>query len=599
MAIENDDIEQKIKLTYETNADKTAKKVDKLDESIESTTDSQKESQKQTKKQKQGLEDLGGGIGGAIKGFKGLIKQAWLLVANPIGLVIAAIALALTGLFKAFTSTKAGAEKFDQIMDGIGATIDVVRDRVLKIASAIKKFFSGDFKGAIEEGRAAVSGFGEEVAREFKIAADARKSLQEVADTMRDLSVSRAKLNRDLIEAKEIIESETASYQEKKKAIDEVRIAEEEQTERELANAQKKLDAIIIQNAQSDSSSEALEAQAQAEIALFNIQEKSASNKTKNILLERKADNEEKTRLKELTTARQTAAAEKAKLDQAELDEIKKIDDLKISEEQKVTRALQDLEDKTEEQKLERKKERDLEAIAALEEQGVDVRNLLVYNTELYNELEDELIEKRREEKKAADEKAAEEELAAAEQSRADQLVIEQAKFDQQKAIEDAKFGLLSQGLAFAKSIFSKNKKIQKGILIAENAAALARVTINTVEAVSKDTAASPLTFGMPWAGIHVAQGALGAANIIAATASGLKELGGGSGGSAPNLGGGSRGGSASPVVDFQASSENQIATTIADNTNEQPPVKAFVVSRDMTTQQEADRNQVDNNSFG
>ena len=44
-----DNIEQKIKLTYETNADKTAKSVDKLDESIQGTTESQEESTKQSK----------------------------------------------------------------------------------------------------------------------------------------------------------------------------------------------------------------------------------------------------------------------------------------------------------------------------------------------------------------------------------------------------------------------------------------------------------------------------------------------------------------------------------------------------------------------
>ena len=122
----------------------------------------------------------------------------------------AAVALALTTLYKAFTSTKEGAELFDQVMAGISATIDVLRDRVLVVGEAIKKFFSGDFKGAIETSKKAVEGFGEEVAREFKIASDAKKSLQEVADAMRNLSVSRAELDRDLIKAKETIESSTA-----------------------------------------------------------------------------------------------------------------------------------------------------------------------------------------------------------------------------------------------------------------------------------------------------------------------------------------------------------------------------------------------------
>lgn len=158
----------------------------------------------------------------------------------------------------------------------------------------------------------------------------------------------------------------------------------------------------------------------------------------------------------------------------------------------------------------------------------------------------------------------------------------------------------MGDGLNALKNIFAKNKKIQKGILIAENAMALARLTMSTIEAVGKDNAASPLTFGMPWSGIHLATGAIGAANIIASTASGLKALGGGSAGTAPNLGGSGGGGSsAAPSVGFQSSSENQIATSIADNTNELPPQQAYVVSKDMSTQQELDRNKIESNSLG
>lgn len=593
-----DDIEQKVKITYDTNAKSAAKDVDKLDKSVEKTTKTQKKAAKASKSQKGGLEDLGGGIGSAITGFKGLIKQMWLLVANPIGAVIAAIVLGLGLLFKAFTSTKGGAEKFDQIMDGIGATIDVIRDRIMKFAGAIGKFLTGDFSGAMADAKGAVSGFGAEVAREFQIAADARKSLQQVADTMRELGVERAKLNRDLVEAKEIIESETASYAEKQAAIERVTKAESEQTAKELANAEKKLAAIRAQNAQSDSSSEALQAEADAEAALYSIQQKSAEDRIKNIKLTKKADNEEASRIKEKQAIYKAAAAERAKLAEEERKEIEKIANLKLSEEEKALQAIQDLNDKTEEEKLARKKERDLAEIEKLKQQGVDVRNLLIYNDELYNTLEDELRVKREEEKAAKDEEARQKALEAQKKQADAEAKIEQAKLDQKKAIQNAEEGLISGALNFAKQAFSKNKGIQKGILIAENAAALAKITMNTVEAVAKDNAASPLTLGNPWSSIHIAQGALGAANVIASTARGLKELGGGSAGSTPNMGSARGGASASPQVGFQASSENQIATSIADNTNEQPPVEAFVVESQLTTTQAVARKRIENNSF-
>ena len=55
---------------------------------------------------------------------------------------------------------------------------------------------------------------------------------------------------------------------------------------------------------------------------------------------------------------------------------------------------------------------------------------------------------------------------------------------------------------------------------------------------------------------------------------------------------------SAAPQVGFQASAENNIATTIAANTNAQPPVQAFVVSTEVTTAQALDRKKVSANSF-
>lgn len=224
------------------------------------------------------LNELPGAAGAAGKGVQGLSAQFKALLANPIILVIAAIVTALTLLYKAFTSTNDGADKMEQIFKGLGAVIDVIRDRVLKIAGAIAKFFSGDFKGALSDARAAVSGIGDEIASEFNKAADAAKRLQEVDDAMRDLGVSRAKLNRDLARTKEIITDENATYEEKKKAIEEVRKKEGEQTAQELANARKKLQAIKDANALSDTSDEDLQKEADAQEQVYRLEEKSASD---------------------------------------------------------------------------------------------------------------------------------------------------------------------------------------------------------------------------------------------------------------------------------------------------------------------------------
>ena len=187
-----------------------------------------------------------------------------------------------------------------------------------------------------------------------------------------------------------------------------------------------------------------------------------------------------------------------------------------------------------------------------------------------------------------------------AQQKQYDETVkIEQSKLDQKKAIRAAEMQLVSDALSSAKTIFEKNKGIQKAILITENAIALSRLTMNTIESVSKDNAASPLTFGMPWSGIHIAQGAIGAANIIASTTKGLSALGGGSAGGAPKMGGmAGGGGGAAPTPQFNVVGNtgiNQIASSIGAP----QPVQAYVVAGAVTTGQALNRNIISNASMG
>ena len=270
-----------------------------------------------TSKSTKSFTDLSSSVGNLVPGFnklngagQGVLKTMWSIVANPIGAIIAAIVLAVTALYKAFASTKAGGEQVEQMMAGLSAIIDVVRDRVLKVGQAIAKFFSGDFKGALKDARSSVSGIGGEIEKEFKQAAQAKKYLQEVDDAIRGLSVSRAKLNRDLAKSKEIITDENASYAEKKKAINEVRIAEEKQTNAELKNAEKKLKAIKLANSLSDTNKENLDKQAAAEAELFALQEKSATDRRAIRKTEERADKEEQARLKTIADERNAKAKE-------------------------------------------------------------------------------------------------------------------------------------------------------------------------------------------------------------------------------------------------------------------------------------------------
>lgn len=644
-----EDKEQKIKISFETNADQVGGKVDGLTDKLQGTTKAtegvegaQKKAAKSTKDLGGSVEDLGGPIGGAISGFKAMLKQLWLLVANPIVATFVAIVGALTLVFKAFTSTNEGADKLEQVIAGLGATIDVLRDRFLKLISL-------DFKGAF-------SGVGDEIAKEFKQAAKLAEVLQEVEDASRSLSVSRAKLNRDLAASKELITDENASYADKKKAINDVRKAEGEQTVQELANAKRKFDAIKAQNALSDTSDQDLKKQADAESALFNLQAEQSANKRAFNRLDKKADNEEKARLKELTNGRTEAQTKKDAADK--LAEDKRLALIKegVDAETAIRKTNEDLQDKTEEQKLARQKERAFQEIEVLKKKGIETSELTKLNIIKFAALETELKVKTEEEERKRkadslfkdleliisnkdaenqvridainqeqaliqslyDAKLLKEEefnsrqsvLSAArteiaQKEAADIIAVETAKEKLKEELQAKAGATASQGVALIAQIFGKNKKVQKAAMIAEGAISIGKqIASNNV--ANAGALAAPSNILLPGSAIpvialnNIATG-IGVASTIASTATALKSLGGGggslSGGARPNGSGGSAT-SSTPQVSFQASSENQISSNIARNTKDQPPIKAFVVGKDITTQQSLDNNRIKSNSI-
>lgn len=277
------------------------------------------------------LSAIPGPIGGVVSGIKGMGAAFKILLANPVALFLTIIVTALTALFKAFTSTKEGGEKMAQMTAALGAVMDVFRDVLVKVAevlinifkdpigslkqlgkliqenitnrvegllellpalgTAIKLAFSGKFKEAgkvavdavakvtlgvedltdkVQEGIAAIGDIAKEAVNEGKKAASLKKELQAIDDAQRSLNNRRAEQNKLIADAKLKINDENLSIGERQEALEKVR-----QTEIALANdeaklAQRRFDAIKAQNALSDSSKEALDAEAAAYQQLQN-----------------------------------------------------------------------------------------------------------------------------------------------------------------------------------------------------------------------------------------------------------------------------------------------------------------------------------------
>ena len=192
---------------------------------------------------------------------------------------------------------------------------------------------------------------------------------------------------------------------------------------------------------------------------------------------------------------------------------------------------------------------------------------------------------------------------ATDEKNKKDELDREKTVAEQKLAINKGALDALGGLVGLAKTIGDKNKGIQKAALIAETGLGIANVIINTNVGSAKEVATKGI-FGLSTSAILYAKMGISIAAILAASAKGMAALGGGggggAGGGASTGGGGSTAGTAPTPPQFNVvgnSGVNQLANVL--NTQEQTPVKAYVVPSDVTTGQSLDRNIIRNASLG
>ena len=190
--------------------------------------------------------------------------------------------------------------------------------------------------------------------------------------------------------------------------------------------------------------------------------------------------------------------------------------------------------------------------------------------------------------KEALDKEAAEKEIATAKSVSDAKIAIQQQSLD-----------VASQGIDLIKTLFEKSKGVQKAALIAESAIGIAKMIISTKAANAATTlkyAAIPggLAFASAEIALNNVSTGIGIAANIAATAKGLKALGGGSAGGGGNEGGGTTPTMSAPQFNVVGQSGvNQLASL------NQQPIQAYVVSGQVTSQQALDRNRLANATLG
>ena len=576
------------------------------------------------------IKGMGSALGGATKGMKAL-KVA------IIGTGIGALVIAVTSLIAAFKSSEEGQNKFSKIMGVIGTVIgnvvdiiadfgegiisafenpkkaisdfvnlikeniqnrfEAILDTIGYLGKAIKSVFTGEFSEALDYAKkagssyvdsltgvkntldkvaGAVGDFVEEQKREIEIAKQIADARAKATKQERELLVERAEADRKVADLREkSADKERFSADERIKMIQEAGRIAEEITNKEIENAKLLYDAKVKENALSKSTKEDLDEEAQL--------------KAQVIQLETARLRKQKALTAELTTTRKEANAE-LEAEKKALADLNK----------EITEATATELDQQRQLELDKIKAHYDDLINRAREQGLSIIELdKAKNTVLKRQMEEFINDdKNAREKRAADEKALKDKQADEDKARhEEELKAEQEKVAQKHWALDQIMGLTNQESALGKAAFVAKQILnakelianaQKTVTLMTNDAAKAQVAAATGVA---ETAKVGFPQNIPLLIGYAAQ-AVGIIGSVKKALSAAKQgvRGASSGGlniEAPTINAGQ---SAAPSFNIVgASQSNQLAEVVAGQ--QQQPIKAYVVSSDVSTAQSLDRN--------
>ena len=596
-------------INLEVNTKDAKKSLKGLEKGVDDVNKEVKETSKSTQQMGGTLDKVTGGAVSKFNSFKGALTSVTTgfksLKVAIIATGIGALLIAVTALGQAFTRSEEGQNKFAKILGVIGSVtgnlLDLLADLgesiisvfenpqqaikdfanlikqnitnrfdgllnlIPQIGKAINLLFKGEFSeagkvaadavgkvvlgvdsitdsvsGAID----AVKEFGEEVAADANAAAKIADQRANAEKAARKLIVERAQAEQDIARLREkAVNKEKFTAEERIAFLEEAGKISEDLAAKETAVAKLRLQAKLTENSLTKSNKDDLNEAAQLEASVIQLE-------TQRLNLQKRLSTE-------LLTARREASAQ-AKKDAKEepvvVDEkLKKIQEIQKAYKQKQ----EDADAETELQKIALEQERklaELDRLKATEEQKAEV--IAFYQNKI---------------KDVKDKNAKQDE--------------ELGKLRTQQALGDARntFNQIAQ-------LAGKDSKVGKAMAIASATISGVQGVMNAYTTAQK----SPITVGFPaYPVVQASLAGLVAAKNIAAIKS-INPSGGG-GGSIPTQSSG--GGSTPPAFNVVGQSgETQLADAIGSQT--QRPSRAYVVSNDVTTAQEMDRNIIEGASI-
>jgi len=527
------------------------------------------------------LDKQTGGVIGKFTSFTSALSTATkgmkLFRAAMISTGIGALVVLVGSLIAAFKNSEEGQNRFAKVMTQIGVVVGNTKDILENFGKAIINVFTGNFKAAkdaLKEATDGVKNFREETQKEIKLAGELADKRAKADILQRELITKRAEADRKRNEALEkAANREDYTAQQRISFLREAAAIDQEITDQELAAAKLRLEAMEQEKKFSESTKEDLDKEQKLRAEVINLEsrrlkrERSLTQQISQFRREAQAEEEQKQREKD---------KEKDEANKEELRKEKELIDLK----KQIRDALAVSEDQQRELELIKVGEHYDALIEKAKQNNLDTVELEKQKNNAIAETQQGFDAK---DQAAKDKKADEDKKAADTEKKLDQDVV------------NAKFQAASQTFGAIAQLAGEGSKVGK-------AAAIAQATISAVQGTQNaftTASASPITTVFPaypfiQAGVAAAAGlanikSIKSTKVGTATAPTTPTATGGGGGATPSI---------PPAFNIVgASGTNQLAEAIGGQA--QQPVKAFVVSNDVSTAQELDRNIVEGASIG
>ena len=550
------------------------------------------------------LESAGGPVGALGKAINSAkvatVSFGTALKATGIGLIVAAVG----GLVAAFNNVEGAGKKLEPLMIGIEKIlggifsaleplIDAFLELAMKALPYVTKYIGNFYSGIVALFtllKEAGTGVGKILKGIFTLDYDAITAGWDQLTGSWNKAVTDFKSSMERYEAgtEKMTKTEKKNSDERQKILDDAakkRKEEEEKARKEREEANKNAD-----QAELDAFKETLDERAREE---YEAGLKLAERRT----AEAKAGRTDMTLIEE--AYRKEIADIKKKYDDKDEEERKKKAEKEKEELLKKQAdergiALIGLQDKLDE--LDRKNkliegdyQQDLDRLAQQKQLLADQEAIELQNTEL-TELQKTEIRK----------KFADARRGITDQEIATEKSAAQAKHE----INMAYLGLFEQFGSTLGQLAGKNKGLAIAAVVIQQAAAIGQIVANTAIANAKALAASPLTGGLPWTAINTISAGLSIASTVAAAVKSIQQIkstneqsasgGGATAGAAPTAPPPTYSGAPAAIGAPQiqtgggANPSSQIAQTLS--ASQQRPVRAYVVSGEVSSQQALDR---------